>query len=164
MEGLGGGMRATFVLENGFGPDTGVQGQGNRLFGRRANVGLRTALGAFTLGRQVDMTYVSTLKADIMGPNLYSMSNMDGYLHNARRDNAIGYMGKFGDVSVGGTYSFGRDASNAGGPAAANCAGEVPGESQACRQVTALLAYDTKTFGVATAYDKRMVARERQVA
>ena len=153
-EDLGGGLNAFFVLESGFALDTGVQGQGNRLFGRQANVGLKNTYGTLTLGRQVNMTYMSFLKADVMGPNIHGMSNMDGYLPNSRSDNAIGYLGKFADVTVGATYSFGRDASAAGGPAATNCAGEVAGDSKACRQVTGLLAYDTKSFGVATAYDK----------
>ena len=153
-EDLGGDLKAFFVLENGFAPDTGVQGQGGRLFGRQANVGLKNSYGTLTLGRQVNMTFMSMLKADVMGPNIHGMSNMDGYLPNSRSDNAIGYLGKFSDFTVGATYSLGRDVSAAGGPAATNCAGEAAGDSKACRQVTGLLAYDTKSFGVATAYDK----------
>lgn len=153
-EDLGGDLKAFFVLENGFAPDTGVQGQGGRLFGRQANVGLKNSYGTLTLGRQVNMTFMSMLKADVMGPNIHGMSNMDGYLPNSRSDNAIGYLGKFSDFTVGATYSLGRDVSAAGGPAATNCAGEAAGDSKACRQVTGLLAYDTKSFGVVTAYDK----------
>lgn len=152
-EDLGGGMAALFVLETGFTPDAGGLGQGNRLFGRQGYVGLKNTNHTLMLGRQVNMTYLSFLKADVMGPNIHGMSNIDPYLPNARSDNAIGYIGKFSDLTVGATYSLGRDASAAGGPAATNCAGEVPGNSKACRQVTALLAYDTPSFGIATAYD-----------
>jgi predicted porin len=159
LEDLGGGLTAFFVLESNFGVDTGALGVGGRLFGRQANVGLKNAYGTLTLGRQMNMTLYSYLKSDVMGPNIHGLSGMDSYLPNARSDNAIGYMGKFSEVSVGATYSAGRDAVATGGPAATNCPGEITGNAQACRQVTALLAYDvqssdTTSFGVATAYDK----------
>jgi predicted porin len=152
-EDLGNGLQAVFVLENGLALDTGSTGQGGRLFGRQANVGLKGAFGTLTLGRQVNMTYISSLKSDVLGPNLFSIGSIDGYLPNARSDNAIGYLGVFSGVTAGATYSFGRDASAAGGPAATNCAGEVAGNAKACRQVTGLLAYDTPSFGVNVSYD-----------
>lgn len=51
-EDLGGGTKALFVIESGFGPDTGVSQQGGRLFGRKAYLGLQGNFGAVTLGRQ----------------------------------------------------------------------------------------------------------------
>lgn len=52
-EDIGQQLSVIFVLENGFAPDTGSLQQGNRLFGRQAYVGLRSAtLGTLTLGRQ----------------------------------------------------------------------------------------------------------------
>jgi predicted porin len=63
-------------------------------------------------------------------------------------------MGKFSELSIGTTFSTGRDAAATGGPAATNCGGEIAGNAQACRQFTALLAYDAASFGAATAYDK----------
>lgn len=153
VEDLGGGLQAVFVLENGLGVDSGAAGQGGRLFGRQANIGLKGSWGALTLGRQVNMTFLSALKSDVMGPNLFSMSSIDPYLPNARSDNAIGYLGTFKDVTVGATYSFGRDASAAGGAAATNCGGEVAGNAKACRQMTALLGYDNKVYGVTASYD-----------
>lgn len=152
-EDLGGGVQAVFTLETGFAPDTGTIGQGNRLFGRQAWVGLKGAYGTLMLGRQPNMTFYSILKADVLGPHLYSISSLDGYLPNSRSDNAIGYLGTFSGVTVGATYSLGRDTSAAGGPGATGCAGEVPGNTKACRQVTALLSYDSKEFGVLGAYD-----------
>ncbi|MFC4931440.1 porin [Massilia sp. GCM10023247] len=153
-EDLGGGLQALFVLEGGVNVDTGTSGQGNRLFGRQAFVGLKGGFGTVTVGRQTNMTFHSMLKTDVMGPNIFSISGIDLYIPNARSDNAIGYMGNFGNFTAGATYSFGRDASNAGGPAATNCGGEVPGNSKACRQVTALLGYDNKTWGVTASYDQ----------
>lgn len=53
VEDLGGGLSAFFVLESGFDLDTGASRQGNRLFGRGAWVGLRSAsLGSVQIGRQ----------------------------------------------------------------------------------------------------------------
>lgn len=153
-EDLGNGIQAFFVLENGLSLDTGVTGQGGRLFGRQANVGLKGAFGTLTIGRQNNMTYISGLKTDVLGPNLFAIGSIDGYLPNARSDNAIGYMGTFGGLVLGATYSFGRDASAAGGPAATNCAGEVAGNSKACRQYTGLIGYETKAWGLNASYDK----------
>ena len=153
VEDLGGGLQAVFALESGFGVDTGALGQGGRLFGRQSWVGLKGRFGSVMLGRQMNMSFWATQKSDIMGPALFSISSLDLYLPNARSDNAIGYMGTFSDVTVGATYSLGRDASGAGGPAATGCAGEVAGNAKACRQVTALLGYDTGRYGATASYD-----------
>ena len=51
-EDLGGGLSALFVLEGGIGLDIGASQQGGLLFGRQAFVGLKSHLGAITLGRQ----------------------------------------------------------------------------------------------------------------
>ncbi|MYM37898.1 porin [Pseudoduganella sp. CY13W] len=151
-EDLGDGLQAIFTLETGLGVDTGNMGQ-NRLFGRQASVGLKGSYGQIALGRQVNMTFLATQKADVMGPNLFSISSIDLYLPNARSDNSIFYFGRFRNVSVGATYSLGRDSSAAGGPAGTNCAGEVAGNAKACRQVTGLLAYETEPYGVSASYD-----------
>ena len=155
VEDLGGGLEAFFVLESGLLIDSGGLNQGNRMFGRASYVGMRGSWGSLTFGRQPNMSFYAYLKSDIMGPNLYSLSSVDSYLPNARSDNAIGYLGKFGEVSAGATYSFGRDASAAGGPAGTNCPGEVAGNAKACRQVTAMLAFDALSgaYGATTAYD-----------
>ena len=51
-EDLGGGLSAIGNLESGFSLDTGTSGQGGRLFGRRAIVGLASSsMGTLTLGR-----------------------------------------------------------------------------------------------------------------
>ncbi|WP_244108710.1 porin [Burkholderia anthina] len=53
-EDLGGGLKATFVLENGFMANTGALAQGGAEFGRQSYVGLASGFGTLTLGRQYD--------------------------------------------------------------------------------------------------------------
>ena len=154
VEDLGGGNKAFFRLENGFAPGTGGFNYGGRLFGRAANVGLETAYGSLTLGRQINMTTYALLNADVIGPSIHSLYVFDNYLPNARSDNAIGYTGKFAGVTIGATYSFGRDAAGPAGPAATNCPGQVPGDFLACTQYTALIAYNSPHFGAAASYDR----------
>lgn len=153
-EDIGNDTKVVYTLESGYAPDSGTLGQGGRLFGRQAWAGLKGAYGTIMLGRQNNMTFMSMLKADVLGPNIFSISSLDSYLPNARADNTIGYLGNFSAWTVGATYSLGRDVATSGGPGATACAGEVAGNSKACRQVTAMLAYDSKTFGVLGAYDK----------
>jgi len=55
-EDLGGGLRAVFQLESGFTTSTGRSGQGGRLFGRHATLGLANdSWGQLDLGRQTNM-------------------------------------------------------------------------------------------------------------
>lgn len=152
-EELGNGLKAVFNLENGFAPDTGALNQGNRLFGRQAWVGLAGDWGLLSIGRTYSMLYYSMLETDIIGPAQMSIAALDLYLPNLRNDNSISYKGKFGAVTIGAGYSLGRDASNAGGPAATNCGGENAADSQACRAWNAMLAYETKMWGVFAAFD-----------
>lgn len=157
VEDLGGGLKAVFNLENGFQPGTGGLNYGGRLFGRMANVGLSSRYGTILLGRQMNMTFYVTGNADVMGPSLHSIASIDPYLANARSDNAIGYMGKFDGLTVGATYSFGRDTAGATGgtaPSATFCGGQTPGDFRACKQFTGMLSYDTANFGIAASYDQ----------
>ncbi len=50
-EDLGNGLKAVFQLENGFNMDDGKLGQGGRLFGREASLGLAGKFGSLTWGR-----------------------------------------------------------------------------------------------------------------
>jgi len=154
-EDLGAGLSAAFTLEMGLGSDSGVLGQGGRGFGRQAFVSLNGPWGSLGLGRQYTMLFWSYLDADVIGPNLHSMNSLDSYFPNARADNAVSYKGTFSGLTVGATYSFGRDAVNAGpSPAGTNCAGESSTDARACREWSALLKYDTATWGAALAHDE----------
>jgi len=151
-EDLGGGMKAVFTLEGGFTTDAGSMGQANRLFGRQSWVGLQTSLGTVSFGRQYSMVYLSMFSSDLIGPNTYSMGSLNSYIPNARSDNTISYMGVFKGLTVGATYSLGRDTANTG-PAASNCPGENASDHNICKQWTAMLKYDTAAWGAALAYD-----------
>ncbi len=63
-EDLGGGFRALFVLEGGFGVDTGASGQGGLLFGRRAIVGLNGGFGTIAFGREYSPLFFASLDID----------------------------------------------------------------------------------------------------
>ncbi|MHA7685187.1 porin [Cupriavidus sp. PET2-C1] len=153
-EDLGGGLKSIFVLESGFAPDSGTANQGGRLFGRQALVGLSGQWGQLSLGRQYTMMFWANLDSDILGPNIYGTGSLDNYIPNTRADNALAYKGKFGGLTVGATYSFGRDTVNAGpSPAGTNCAGENAASKSACREWSALIQYESSWWGVAASYD-----------
>ena len=100
------------------------------------------------------MLFWATLDTDILGPNVYGSGSLDSYLPNTRADNAIAYKGKFGGLTAGATYSFGRDTVNAGpSPSGTNCAGENPADVRACREWSAMLMYETNWWGLSAAYD-----------
>jgi predicted porin len=153
-EDLGGGLKALYNLELGYSVDTGQLQNGGRIFGRSAWVGLQGDFGTLMLGRMINMTYIANLRSNVLGPSIHSYPNLDTYLPNARSDNTIGYLGKFSNVTVGATFTTGRDATTVvAGPASTNCAGELAADKKACRQVTAMLAYDTPKYGMAASYD-----------
>jgi predicted porin len=111
-EDLGGGMKAIFLLENGFDPSNGRLGQGGLEFGRQAYAGISSQWGTVTLGRQYDMN------VDFVGP-LEAASQWAGNigahpgdldnLNNAyRTNNAIKFKSvSYGGFSFGGMYSLG---------------------------------------------------------
>lgn len=155
-EDLGGGLRALFTLEGGFGPDTGVSNQGGRFFGRQAWVGLGGGWGTVSLGRNYSMLYWGVFDGDLLGPNAFGLGSLDSYIPNTRVDNSIAYRGTFSGLTLGATYSVGRDAVNAGpSPSGTNCAGENPAAKSACNQWSAIAKYDAPAFGIALAADEQ---------
>ncbi|WP_034411541.1 porin [Derxia gummosa] len=152
-EDLGNGAKALFVIENGFNADTGAAGQGGRMWGRQAFVGLSSAsLGTLTLGRQYTMLNYPLITGDILGPNLYGLGSLDSYLPAARSDNTLAYRHKLGGLGFGATYSTGRDTVGNG---ATSCAGEGNAGPVACRQVSAMVQYDTADWGLGYAIDEQ---------
>ncbi len=154
-EDLGGGLRAVFTLEMGYSADTGVLGQGGRGFGRLAYVGFAGPWGSVTLGRNYTMLFWSLIEADVLIPSAHSSGTLDSYIPNPRIDNSIAYRGVFDGLTVGATYSLGRDAVNAGpSPAGTNCPGESASEGNACKEWSALVKYDTKQWGASLVIDE----------
>jgi predicted porin len=157
-EPLGDGYNAIFTLESGFNSGTGTLGQGGRLFGRQAFVGIDGPLGALTFGRQYTMLAWGSLYGDFIGPGIYGVDSLDAGFAVPRSDNTVAYRKSFDGLTVGASYSFGRDASPAGGsntPGAGPCAGSIPGNAEACREWSAMLEYDAKYWGAAVVYDRQ---------
>jgi predicted porin len=151
VEDLGGGLKAIFALESTFAPGTGSLLLGGREFGRASWVGLTSdRWGQLTIGRQQNMTYYGTGDSDVIGPAAIGFGLFDEYLGDLRDDNTVLYRKTFGNLSLGATYSFGRDSSVIG-----NCGGQVPGDSMACRAITAMVKYDSTSWGAAVIYDEQ---------
>ncbi|MCX4163164.1 MULTISPECIES: porin [Paraburkholderia] len=151
-EDLGGGLSAVFVLESGFAPSQGTLNQGGRLFGRQAYVGLSGSWGTVTLGRQYSQIFWALLPEDTLAPNIYAAADLDPYLTQPRVDNAITYTFKSSGLTVGVTYSLGRDAVDSA--AAGGCAGQSPGNWRACKAISAMVKYDAAQWGVGAAFDR----------
>ncbi|MDF3037041.1 MAG: porin [Paucimonas sp.] len=116
-EDLGNGLSAIFQLENGFNIDNGRLGQGDRLFGRQAWVGLSGNFGALKLGRQNTplRTAIESIDPFALGmagslDRFFSPAGSDGF----RMDNTVNYSlpgnlgGFFGQVA----YGFGEGAND----------------------------------------------------
>ncbi|ANB74086.1 porin [Paraburkholderia phytofirmans OLGA172] len=117
-EDLGGGLKAIFVLENGFDVTNGTLGQKGLLFGRQAYVGLSSSqVGSVTLGRQYDsvVDYVGPLEAgDQWGGYIAAHpSDLDNFNNAFRTNNTVKYSSvNYNGLTFGGTYSFGGQAGN----------------------------------------------------
>jgi predicted porin len=114
-EDLGSGLKAIFDLENGFDVNSGALGQGGRMFGRQAFVGLTAAnYGTVTLGRQydsvVDYLAQATANGNWGGYLLSHPYDNDNTDNSFRVNNTIKYTSPdFSGLQFGGTYSFSND-------------------------------------------------------
>nr|WP_307844719.1 porin [Ralstonia syzygii] len=111
-EDLGNNTKALFVLESGFAPDTGVSQQGNRLFGRKAYVGLQGDFGAITLGRQFTVIHEVIASYDAMALASLGIVGFQGgpYTGGVRQDNMVKYTGTFGGLTVAAQHALGEAA------------------------------------------------------
>jgi len=111
-EDLGGGLKALFVLENGFNVYSGKLGQGGDEFGRQAYVGLSSQFGTVTLGRQYDsvVDYTGALEVGSQWGTFYGAhpGDLDNMNNSNRTNNAIKYTSaNYSGVTFGGLYSLG---------------------------------------------------------
>ena len=112
-EDLGGGLKAIFTLENGFGINDGTLKQNSRMFGRQAFVGLSSdQFGSVTLGRQYDsvVDYVGPLAltgTQYGGTQFAHPFDNDNLNHTLRMSNAVKYTSSnYAGLKFGGLYAF----------------------------------------------------------
>jgi predicted porin len=138
-EDLGGGLKALFVLENGFNSGTGAAGQGGLLFGRQAYVGLsQNNVGSLTFGRQYSFStdYLggnySTGGNTVAGNYAFHINDVD-QLTSSRINNAVKFSSaNFSGLTFGALYGFSNQAGAfAGAPATGTTAAPVAGSSRA---------------------------------
>lgn len=111
-EDLGNGLKAVFVLEQGFNIDTGTDMAAGNSFARQAFVGLGGAFGTVALGRQYapgyDQTYDALVSSGI-SPHAVLTADAGTTIapnSNARWSNSVSYKGSFSGVTVRGIYSM----------------------------------------------------------
>lgn len=112
-EDLGNGLKAIFVLENGFNIQNGKENQDGRLFGRQAYVGLSgNEYGTMSLGRQYDfmtdflepLTSIAGTFGDTGFIHPFDNDNLD---HSERFNNVVKYTSVlFSGFKVGAMYAF----------------------------------------------------------
>ncbi|RZF23800.1 porin [Paraburkholderia sp. UYCP14C] len=112
-EDLGAGLKTIYQLENGFSSTSGALGQGGRLFGRQAFVGLSNASswGTVTLGRQYDplIDLVQPVQGDnFLGGFFSSPGDIDNADNSVRINNAIKWASpNWAGLQLSAMYSFG---------------------------------------------------------
>ncbi|MGM3274564.1 porin [Ralstonia sp. 24A2] len=141
VEDLGGGLKGIFNLESGFNIDDGRMGQGDRLFGRNAYVGLQGQWGQLTLGRQQNLLYDFALQYDPMATARYSIASQDNAMVG-RADNAVKYIGTFGGLTASALYSMRNDGQ------------EIAGNYKQGREWSAGLNYAAGPFALGAVYDE----------
>ncbi len=140
-EDLGGGLDAIFRIESGFNLDNGRLGQGQRIFGRVAMVGLSDRqTGTVTLGRQYDplIDLIQPLTNDgAFGPTFATPGDMDNYDNSYRTNNSVKYMSpNFAGLQASAMYAFGG----------------VPGSLAAGQTFAGAVSYNRGPFGFGAGY------------
>ena len=115
-EDLGGGLKAIFVLENGFNSGNGTIGQGGAIFGRQAYVGLsQSQYGTVTFGRQYSFSTdilgsnYSTGGNTVAGNYAYHVNDLD-QLTSSRINNAVKFQSaNYSGFTFGALYGFELD-------------------------------------------------------
>lgn len=159
-EDLGRGWKATFRLESGLDAATGTLGQGDRLFGRWAHVGLESPYGEIRIGRQWALGREWGGVASPFGIG-WSRSGMS---------TAFGYNdGDFGGSGIADNMVMYRSPTVHGLQAAVGYSFEingdqVPGASNNARMLTSGIRYRSGPLRLALTYDHSYADSNRIVA
>ncbi|MBI0331075.1 porin [Burkholderia plantarii] len=116
-EDLGGGLKAIFVLENGFNSGNGTLGQGGAMFGRQAFVGLsKNDVGTVSFGRQYSFSTdilgsnYSTGGNTVVGNYAYHVNDID-QLTSSRINNSVKFQSaNYYGFTFGALYGFSNQA------------------------------------------------------
>jgi len=145
-EDLGGGLSASFQLENGFNADDGTLAQGGRLFGRQAWVGLNGGFGSVKLGRQNTPIYVAVstidpFEAGLAGSLERNATTNYGTVntYGTRMNDTVNYSLTAGAFSGQVAYGF----------------GEAVGDTTANRQLGLSLGYANGPVNAVLAYHQQ---------
>ncbi|PQV49891.1 porin [Paraburkholderia sp. BL21I4N1] len=149
-EDLGGGLKALFVLENGFNSGTGALGQGSSLFGRQAYVGLsQNGIGSLTFGRQYSFStdYLGGSYTNggqtVAGNYGYHINDID-QLTSSRISNAVKFSSaNFAGLTFGAMYGFSNQAGAFAG---------APGTGGSSSAYSFGVNYANGPFGIGAAY------------
>ncbi|NML30209.1 porin [Paraburkholderia antibiotica] len=152
-EDLGGGLKALFVLENGFSSANGTAGQGGAMFGRQAFVGLaQDNVGSLTFGRQYSFSTdilggnYSTGGQTVAGNYAYHINDVDQLTSSRINNSAKFTSANFSGLTFGAMYGF---SNQAGAFAGAPAVGTTAGSSRA---YSFGLNYANGPFGIGAAY------------
>ncbi|WP_290872462.1 porin [Aquabacterium sp.] len=113
VEDLGGGLKASFILENGFRVDNGALRQGGTMFGRQSLVGLSGDWGTLSLGNQYDFIADYTEEFNVSAfASGYAIHQGDFDRFNMDRfKNSVKYSSPtVQGFNVGAQYAFGETA------------------------------------------------------
>jgi predicted porin len=136
-EDLGNGLKAVFLLEEGFDISTGksaymsgtdsTANSGSEVFTRQAYVGIKGSFGQVSLGRQYAPGYFSDPYDPLAGGSIGVWATFAGLANLtiaptslARWNNSVAYNGTFESVSVAAIYSAGNQESDTGKYAGTN--------------------------------------------
>lgn len=115
VEELGGGLRASFQLEGGFGSDTGAMHDSGRLFNRQAWVGLGGGFGELRFGRQNSPQFLMIARLDPYGGATFASFLNNASAYTPRYDNVIGYISPAMDgFKLQAYYSLGETSGTSG--------------------------------------------------
>lgn len=156
-EDLGNGYSVSFVLENGFNSDSGVLGQGGRMFGREAQVKFHSPYGTLSFGRAGTLLSgagtldIFGMNADVLPGGWDGIFNIGNYQGNGMRlDNMVTYQTPTAAGFTGYLqYSFANDTTSGDDDS-------KPNERNSNRYFAAGLTYNNGPLGVVVVYDSVM--------